>query len=115
MNFTKRLTPKDTEEIKPGFFIQRRGKGYRQVYPGAWNEEIIWKNLLFSGMGWKNLLWFTIIIFVAWSYWHDVQAYRDFYEEVISDPVQFCLNVSLESYDNYEDTYIIQGDYERFR
>ncbi len=115
MNFIKVFTPKDTEEIKSDLFIQRRGNSYRQVYPGAWDGKIIWKNLLFGGMGLRNLLWFAIIIFVAWSYFHDVQVYQEFYEEVISDPVLFCLNVSLESYEQYEDTYIIQGDYERFR
>lgn len=113
MNFTERLTPKETEEIKPGLFIQRRGNEYKQISPAAWDGKIIWKNLLFGqGFG-KSLIFFAIILFLAWSYFHDVQVYQEFYEEVISDPVLFCLNVSLESYDKYEDTYIIQSDYER--
>ena len=131
MNFTERLTPKDTEEIKPGLFVQTKygelldkdgqtviGKApmeYKQIYPAAWEGKIMWKNLLWGKGFLKSFLWFTIIIFVAWSYWHDVQVYQEFYEEVISDPILFCLNVSLESYDNYEDTYIIQSDNERFR
>lgn len=115
MNFTKAFTPKDTEEIKPGLFIQRTTRGYRQISPGAWDGKIIWKNLLFGQGFLKSFIFFLIIIFIAWSYFHDVRVYQDFYEEVISDPVLFCLNVQLESYDNYEDTYIIQSDNEGFR
>ena len=50
MNFTKVLTPSDTEEIKPGLFIQRRGNKYRQISPAAWDGKIIWKNLLFHDL-----------------------------------------------------------------
>ncbi|KKN59032.1 hypothetical protein LCGC14_0545870 [marine sediment metagenome] len=114
MNFTKALIPKDTEEIKPDLFIQKTSRGYRQVSPAAWDGKIIWKNFLFGQGFLKSLIFFAIILFLAWSYFHDVKVYQDFYEEVISDPVLFCLNVSLESYEKYEDTNIIQGDYERF-
>lgn len=115
MNFIERLTPKHTEEIKPGLFVQRRGNTYKQITPAAWNGKIIWKNLFFGQGFIKSLIFFSIILFLAWSYFHDVKVYQDFYEEVISDPVLFCLNVSLESYEQYEDTYIIQGDYEGLR
>ena len=115
MDFTKRLTPKDTEEIKPGLFIQQRGNEYKQISPAAWDGKIIWKNLLFGQGFLKSLIFFAIILFLAWSYFHDVKVYQEFYEEVISDPILFCSNVSLKSFDNYEDTYIIQGDNERFR
>ncbi len=112
MNFAKTLTPKDTEEIKPSLFIQKTRTGYRQIHPAAWDGKIVWKNLLFGGITFKNLIWFAIILFLAWSYFHDVNVYQDFYEEVISDPVAFCLDVSLESYEQYETTNILSGDYQ---
>ena len=113
MNLTKALTPKDTEEIKPGLFIQKTNRGYRQVSPAAWDGKINWKNFFFGQGFLKSFIFFIIIIFIAWSYFHDVKVYQEFYEEVISDPILFCLNVSLESYEQYEDTYNLQDNDER--
>ncbi|HEC39528.1 hypothetical protein LCGC14_0538180 [marine sediment metagenome] len=116
MNLTKALTPKNTEEIKPGLFIQARAKNpdtieYRQVSPAAWEGKIIWKNLLFGQGFLKSFLFFLIIIFLAWSYFHDVKVYQDFYEEVISNPVGFCTNVSLVNINGEEITNSLQSDF----
>ena len=113
MNLTKILTPKETEEIKPGVFIQQTSNGYRQVHPSAWNGKINWKNFLLGANPLRNLFWFFIIVFLAWSYFHDVDTYKEFYEEVLRDPVLFCSNVTMDSNINYEDTYTIQNNYGR--
>lgn len=110
MNFIKTFTPKETEEIKPGLFIQKTSKGYRQVHPGAWDGKMIWKNLLLGPNFLKNFIWFVIIIFLAWSYFHDVDVYQEFYEEVSSNPIAYCQNVSLVHLNQYEDTYTLQSN-----
>ncbi len=106
------LTPKDTEEIKPGVFIQETSNGYKQVHPAAWNGKINWKNFLLGANPLRNFVWFLIIIFLAWSYFYDVDAYKEFYEEVHLDPALFCSDVIIGSEINYEDTYTIQNNYE---
>ncbi len=111
MDIIKVLTPKETEEIKPGLFIQRRGKGYKQISPAAWEGKIMWKNLLFGQGFLKSFIFFLIIIFIAWSYFHDVKVYQDFYEEVISDPVRFCTNISLINIDGNEITNPLPDNY----
>ena len=89
MNLKKTLTPENTEEVKPNIFLQKKGDGYRVVNPIVWNNE--WR--LKKQFGWRNLLWIMIILFLAWSYLHDIEAYKNFYEEVSSDPIKFCFDV----------------------
>ena len=113
MNLTKALTPRDTEEVKPGLFIQETSKGYRQVHPAVWNGKINWKNFLLGANPLRNFIWFMIIVFLAWSYFYDIDTYKEFYEEVNSDPYLFCSNVTIVSDINYEDTYTIQDNYGR--
>ncbi len=111
MNFIKALTPNETEEIKPGLFIQKTIRGYRQVSPAAWNGKIIWKNFLFGQGFFKSFIFFLIILFIAWSYFHDVKVYQDFYEEVISNPVLFCSNVSLINVDGLQNNNPLQNNF----
>ena len=113
MNLTKSLTPGDTEEVKPGLFIQKRGSGYRQISPAAWDGKINWSNFLLGANPLRNFVWFLIIVFLAWSYLYDVNAYKEFYEEVNSNPVLFCSNVTMGFDINYEDTHTIQNNYGR--
>lgn len=94
MSWIKSLEPKDTEEVRPGFFIQKKYKGYRQVHPAAWNGKIIWKNFLIGG-SYGHIIWFLIILFLAFGYYHDTKVLRDFYEDVRGDPVAFCEKVEL--------------------
>lgn len=94
MNLIKNITPKDTEEIKPGLFVQKKGDSYRQIYPAAWNGKIIWNNFLWGGKPLQTLFLLAIILFLAWSYSHDVEAYKIFYEEVKSDPVSYCIKIN---------------------
>ncbi len=89
MKFTDAITPKNVEEIKEGLFIQKKGDGYRQVYPPAWNGKIIWKNFIFGGKYSKSIF-FILILFLVWSYQYDVQTYKEYYETVRGDPYYFC-------------------------
>lgn len=110
--FIETITPKDTEEVKPGLFIQKGiwarsliGKAlvfakilkpkpdkefYRMVHPGAWDGKINWKNFILGGNPIKHLFIFLLILFVAWSYLHDRGEFRDFYIEVMDDPIKWC-------------------------
>lgn len=113
MNFIDLLTPKDTEEIKPGLFVKKTKKGWKEVHPSAWKGKIIWKNLLFGPRFFRTLITFGVILFLVWSFNHDVGAYRNFYETVSSDPIAYCSNVSSinlrgEGLIN-ENSYFIQG------
>ncbi len=94
MSVIDSLTPKNTEEIKPGLFIQTTARGFKQIYPAAWNGKINWKNLLIGPGFFKSFIFFAIIMFLVWSYSHDVETYKNFYEEVSSNPEQYCREVS---------------------
>ncbi len=127
MNFIKALTPKDTEEVKPGLFIQTTygellandghtviGKApmsYKHITPAAWNGKIIWKNLLFGKDFLKSFIFFLIIVFLAWSYFHDIQVYREFYEEVNSNPAEFCTKVDLVNIDGLQNNNPLQSNF----
>ncbi len=91
--WVKALTPKDTEEVKPGLFIQKKLGRYRQVHPSAWDGKVIKKNLFFGGDFVRSFIFFAILMFIVWSYQHDVQAYQDFYLEVSGDPLAYCSDV----------------------
>ncbi len=79
MNLKKALTPKDTEEIRPGLFVKKTNKGYRQVYPAVWNGKYSFKNIFLGRDFIKHFIWFTLIIFLAWSYFNDVDVYQEFH------------------------------------
>jgi len=111
MDLIKALTPKETEQIKPGLFIQRRGKAYKQIYPAAWDGKIIWKNLLWGKGFLKSFIWFVIILFIAWSYFNDTKVYREFYVEVNSNPVGFCSNVSLININGLQNNNPLQDNF----
>ncbi len=117
MNFKKALTPKNTEEIRPGLFIKKTRGGYKQIYPAVWNDKINYKNLLLGHGFFKSFFWFVIIMFIAWSYFHDVEVYQEFYENVTSNPAEFCSNIDLFNL-KYENPDTIQNydgeDYPKF-
>ncbi len=109
MNFKKALTPKEVEEIKPGFFIQKKGNFYRQIKPLVWEGK--WR--LKGQIKWGNV--FVIILILALFF--SGAKYVRFYEEVNSDPVAFCKNVSfMIDWENFgvinENTDSIQFDIE---
>jgi len=77
MDITKNLTPKDTEEIKPGLFIQKRKNGkYKQIYPLAWEGKLRWKEQLKTIFTFRTFFTIALILFLAWSYIHDTGECR---------------------------------------
>lgn len=95
MSWINSITPEDTEEVKPGLFIQKKLGKYRLINPAAWDGKIIWKNLLFGGQPFKHLFIFILIVGLAWAYQSDIQSYQDFYLQVRGDPIAFCAEVKL--------------------
>ena len=85
------LTPKDTEEVKPGVFLKQRGDTYRQVYPAVWKGKINWRNLILGPNFTKGFITFIIFMFIVLSYSHDVAQYKEFYEDISNNPNKFCV------------------------
>ncbi len=104
MDFIKSLTPLDTEEVKPGLFIQKKGKGYRQIHPAAWDGKMNWKNFILGPNSFKHFLFFVIIMFLAFSYWHDTKELKEFYYKVNNNKISWCAGMDLNDLD------IIRGD-----
>lgn len=96
MDFIKSLTPGDTEEVKPGLFIQRRLGKYRQIYPAAWNGKMNWKNFILGPNFFKHFFIFLLIVFLAFSYWHDTKELKEFYYKVNYNKIDWCLGVDVD-------------------
>jgi len=73
------LTPTDAEEIKPNLFIKKTRVGYRQINPIVWNNEYRLKGQFSI----KHLFGLALIIFICWSYYHDVGSCLDVNEKII--------------------------------
>lgn len=92
IDFKKAFTPKDVEEVRPGLFIKKIPKNYddieyRQIQPLVWNGKWRLKNQIKI----RNVLMIVLIIalfFVG-------MKYVRFYEEVNSNPKEFCKNVTI--------------------
>ncbi|KKN40795.1 hypothetical protein LCGC14_0730110 [marine sediment metagenome] len=107
MDFKKAFTPKDTEELKPNFFVKKTHDGYKQVKPLVWNGQ--WR--LRGQIGWRNVLTIVLILALFFS----GSKYVNFYEDFHQDPESFCKDYSIYSLPNigevvYEDTSSIQVD-----
>lgn len=94
MTLIERLTPQNTEELRPGIFVQARTKNpnsisYHVVNPIAWNGE--WR--LNKQIGWKNLITILIILFIAWTYFNETEFCRQLQEdpcEVLPNITAYC-------------------------
>jgi len=102
MNWVERLTPENTEEIRPNLFIKKTKFGYRQVYPAAWNGKIIWKNVIIGPNFVKNFSIFIIILGLAWAYHSDTAQLTEFYAEH-ANPDRFCMNYYNGNYGSGDD------------
>lgn len=103
MNFWKRaFTPKNTEEIKPGLFVQQRGKNYKVITPIIWEGKWRLKNQI----GLRNLFVIILVLLIASSYYFNVKTCRDFTEDpckILSNLVNYCLNLDEKEIDaNFE-------------
>ena len=115
MNWKKILTPKNTEEIRPGLFIQSKPKNpdsveYRVINPICWNGSYRW-NKQFS---WKSLITIIIIAFLAWSYLTETQYSREPREDpckILPEIQEYCYERDFIAGDNYAEenyTFIVQ-------
>jgi len=103
MNLKKALTPKNTEELKPGFYVQNKGGKYRQILPIVWNGKYLWREQLKTIFTFRTFITILIILFLAWSYVHDVKEYRNFYNKVMKEPNEFCKWVDINTEQNIKD------------
>ena len=90
MSLAKALTPQNTEEIKPGLFIQKKGDSYRMIKPMAWNGKVLWKEQLKTIFTLRTFFTIAIVLFLAYSYIHDIQEFKDFHNEVMDNPDAWC-------------------------
>ncbi len=108
MSFPDSLTPKNTEEIRPGLFIQRRGSKYRKVEPFAWNGKVRWKEQLRTIISVRFFFTVGLVAFLAFSYVNDNSQLLDFYNVVHEDPIGFCRQVEADLNKNLC-TALLQG------
>lgn len=92
----KRLAPDNTEELRPGFFVQKKvtdkGETFKQVYPVAWNDRINWKNLIFGPKILDSTtFWFLLLMLLCFFYWHDVHEYKAYYEYTRANLTEICI------------------------
>ncbi len=110
-NLKEKLTPKNTEEIKTGLFIQERNKDeYRMINPIVWNG----KYRLRKQFRWRNLFMIIVIIFIVWSYSTEVKWCRDFQAgpcEILSNLTTYCYQKQTAELENGRgDTFNIQNN-----
>jgi len=70
MNFKKILTPNDTEELKPNFYVQKKRGKYKQVLPIVYDNKWLIKKQLRTVFCLRTVVTLAIILFLAWSYLH---------------------------------------------
>lgn len=90
MSWIDSITPKDTQELRPGLFIQIKKDKYRVINPFAWNGKVRWKEQLQTIFNFEQFIRIAVILFLVWSYVNDVSEYKSFYEEIHSDVEGFC-------------------------
>ena len=93
MGLKERLTPKNTEEVRPNLFVQGKGNKYRIVHPLVWNGNWRVKEQLKTIFSLRTLLSLGFVLFLVWSYVHDTTVTREFYYMVKQNPVEWCNEV----------------------
>ena len=110
MNWKKAFTPKNTEEVRPGFFIQAKTKNpdsieYKQVHPIVWNNK--WRfNKQFS---WKSIIFIILLLLVVGSYKAETQYCRELQEdpcELLPEIQNYCFNINTVTDFNLDDLKI---------
>lgn len=108
------LSPKNTEEIKPGLFVQNRKGKYRVVKPIVWNGEYRLKDQF----SWKSIITIVLILFIAWTYFEETEFCRQLQEnpcELLPNITSYCfeqssLGVFGGDENKREDSYPIQNN-----
>lgn len=113
MSWIEKITPKNTEEIKPNLFIQKTKTGYRQIYPAAWNGKINWYNFLVGKHFWRGLIYIAIILYIAYWWYQDTTYCREFQEnpcDYLPNITDYCLDLEEVRSNERGDTYILSED-----
>ena len=108
MSFIDSLTPKDTEEVRPGLFIQKTSKGYRQIYPAAWNGKINYNNFFFGSGFLKSFIWFAILMIIIFGYYDSTKSCNEFQ----SDPCKYLPNITTYCIEEETDYNILYNEKE---
>lgn len=106
MDFIKTLTPENTEEIRPGLFVQKHKGKYRVVKPMAWDGELLIKDQLKSVFNLRTLFTILLIIFITWSYVNETGYCRELKVNpcpLLDDITKYCYETSVNT---------LRGDYE---
>lgn len=91
MSLKDLLTPKETEEIKPGLFVQKRGESkYRIIEPMVWNGKYRWKSIILGKDFWKHFIWFLLLMYLSWSYMHDTKECATFMDDIKNKSCTYC-------------------------
>lgn len=106
MNWKKTLTPTDTEEVRPGLFIQEKKneKGpssYKVINPICWKGKYRWG----KQFSWKNLIWIVLIAFLAWTYQAETEYSRQLQEDpcvLLQNITNYCSSFQLTAGDAYD-------------
>lgn len=110
MNWKKKLTPKNTEEVRPGLFIQKwfdtKKEGrYRVINPICWKGKYRWR----KQFSWGNLITIIIILFLVWTYFSATEFCRELQKdpcEILPDIEEFC-SVKINEVDYGEEEYTV--------
>lgn len=95
--FLKAFTPDNTEEVRPGFYIQKKvykdgTESFKQVHPVVWNDKISWKNFLFGPKFVSTTFWFLLLMILCFAYYHDTKEYRAYYEDTRQNLTEICVD-----------------------
>lgn len=110
MSLKDSLTPKNTEEVRPGVFVQKwfdtkREGRYRVINPIFWDGKYRWR----KQFSWRNLITIIIILFLAWTYFNNTSYCRQLQEdpcEILPDIQEFC-SVKINEVDYGEEQYTV--------
>ena len=89
----------EIEKIREGLYVKKSLGSYRVIYPLR-NEDGSrnWFNILTGGSYWnlvKVILIVSIILLMVWSYQRDIRVCTEFVNNIIADPIAFCLNITI--------------------
>lgn len=109
MSITDFLTPKNTQEVRPGLFVQAITKNpdkltYRVINPMAWNGKIRTTEQLRTIFNFKSLFALLLIIFISYNYYMDTKMCREFQADpcvYLPQINNFCLERSQDHTMNF--------------
>ncbi len=102
MTLIDSLTPENTEEVKPGIFVQKHSGSYRVVKPLAWDGKLLIKHQLKTVFNLRTIFTIVLIIFIAWSY----MAETEYSRKLQNNPCDLLQNITEYCYSdiNYQRT-----------